>query len=171
MKKIAELQQEILETTMKIQKEYPELSKYLREMASNNSVTSHQRITALDLKNYHESLLAMVTEYSKTHEARHAKDAAANLKFSGYPTYPASEDIFNQGTTHLDIVSSRPEQSRRSGSAMNEKDFEEDRSGEDLDIPGADLDDAEEQIGSEDEENNLYSLGGDYHDDLEEDRG
>ncbi len=111
------------ETTMKIQKEYPELSKYLREMASNNSVTSHQRITALDLKNYHESLLAMVSEYSKTHEARHAKDAAANLKFSGYPIYPASEDIFNQGTTHLDIVSSRPEQSRRSGSAMNEKDL------------------------------------------------
>lgn len=30
-----------------------------------------------------------------------------------------------------------------------------------LDIPGADLDDASEDVGSEDEENNYYSLGGD----------
>jgi hypothetical protein len=38
-----------------------------------------------------------------------------------------------------------------------------------LDIPGADLDDANEEIGEEDEENNYYSLGGDDHNDLEED--
>jgi hypothetical protein len=40
--------------------------------------------------------------------------------------------------------------------------------GEDLDIPGAELDDADEGIGEEDEENNYYSLGGDNHEDLEE---
>ena len=51
---------------------------------------------------------------------------------------------------------------------MNEKDFEDDLSGEDLDIPGAELDDSNEEIGEEDEENNYYSLGGDNHDDLEE---
>lgn len=33
--------------------------------------------------------------------------------------------------------------------------------GDDLDVPGAELDDTQEDIGSEDEENNLYSLGGD----------
>jgi hypothetical protein len=38
---------------------------------------------------------------------------------------------------------------------------------DELDIPGAELDDAEENIGSEDEENNYYSLGGDNHDNLE----
>jgi hypothetical protein len=43
--------------------------------------------------------------------------------------------------------------------------------GEDLDVPGAELDDADEVIGEEDEENNYYSLGGDDHDDLEEDKG
>lgn len=32
-----------------------------------------------------------------------------------------------------------------------------DLTGEDLDIPGAELDDANEQIGGEDEENNMYS--------------
>lgn len=40
--------------------------------------------------------------------------------------------------------------------------------GGDLDIPGAELDDELEAIGSEDEENNYYSLGGDNHIDLEE---
>jgi hypothetical protein len=36
-----------------------------------------------------------------------------------------------------------------------------DMSGADLDIPGTELDDAGEEVGSEDEENNYYSLGGD----------
>lgn len=39
----------------------------------------------------------------------------------------------------------------------------DDLSGSDLDVPGSELDDAQEEIGSEDEENNLYSLGGDNH--------
>ena len=41
--------------------------------------------------------------------------------------------------------------------------------GDDLDIPGAELDDLKEATGEEDEENNYYSLGGDRHADLEED--
>lgn len=40
----------------------------------------------------------------------------------------------------------------------------------DLDVPGQDLDDTEEYLGEEDEENNYYSLGGDRHEDLEEDQ-
>lgn len=40
-----------------------------------------------------------------------------------------------------------------------------DMAGADLDVPGAELDDANEAIGSEDEENNSYSLGGDSHED------
>jgi hypothetical protein len=38
----------------------------------------------------------------------------------------------------------------------------------DLDIPGSELDDPDENIGEEDEENNSYSIGGDDHNDLEE---
>ena len=41
----------------------------------------------------------------------------------------------------------------------------------DLDIPGSELDDADEKNGEEDEENNFYSLGGENHLDLEEDHG
>ncbi|MEO8472079.1 MAG: hypothetical protein ABI477_07795 [Chryseolinea sp.] len=44
-----------------------------------------------------------------------------------------------------------------------------DFAGKDLDVPGSELDDNEEMNGSEDEENNSYSLGGDDHNDLEED--
>lgn len=40
-----------------------------------------------------------------------------------------------------------------------------DFSGKDLDVPGAEEDDASEEIGEEDEENNSYSLGGDRNDD------
>ncbi|WP_322550058.1 hypothetical protein [Flavobacterium psychraquaticum] len=47
----------------------------------------------------------------------------------------------------------------------------ENRMGSDLDVPGSELDDQQESVGSEDEENNYYSLGGDNHNDLEEDKG
>lgn len=40
-----------------------------------------------------------------------------------------------------------------------------DMTGGDLDVPGSELDDENEAIGSEDEENNSYSLGGDAHED------
>ena len=40
-----------------------------------------------------------------------------------------------------------------------------DMAGKDLDVPGSELDDANESIGSEDEENNSYSIGGDGHED------
>lgn len=45
-----------------------------------------------------------------------------------------------------------------------------DFTGQDLDVPGSELDDRAEETGDEDEENNLYSLGGENHEDLEEDR-
>lgn len=45
-----------------------------------------------------------------------------------------------------------------------------DFTGNELDVPGSEDDDAEEQIGSEDEENNSYSLGSDRHSDLDEGR-
>jgi hypothetical protein len=45
-----------------------------------------------------------------------------------------------------------------------------DFSAKDLDVPGSELDDKNEAIGSEDEENNSYSLGGDERENLEEDQ-
>ncbi len=47
------------------------------------------------------------------------------------------------------------------GEPLNES---EEVSGKDLDVPGQEDDDMNEDIGEEDEENNEYSLGGDRHD-------
>jgi hypothetical protein len=92
----------------------------------------------------------------------------------GYPLYPASEDIYNKYHEEKDINPediSKTKVSDTKAGTLNEKDFNDDVSGSDLDIPGAELDDEQENIGSEDEENNYYSLGGDDHNDLEENKG
>ena len=86
-------------------------------------------------------------------------------EFPGYPLYPVNEDIYSRYKEEEDID---PENLKTKSS--NDSDFE-DISGDDLDVPGSELDDEEENIGSEDEENNYYSLGGDDHNDLEEYKG
>lgn len=55
------------------------------------------------------------------------------------------------------------------GEELNEKSINTDMTGEDLDVPGSELDDNDENEGEEDEENNYYSLGGDNHETQEED--
>jgi hypothetical protein len=74
------------------------------------------------------------------------------------PVYKEEDDIYNKGKEE------DPSEKRKSGGG-------DENPGEDLDIPGSELDDANEAIGEEDEENNYYSLGGDNHDNLEEDQG
>lgn len=78
---------------------------------------------------------------------------------SGYPIYPVNEDIYRQFKEETEI---NPEEITASKSTHSSG------VGADLDIPGAELDDEQESIGSEDEENNYYSIGGDDHNDLEE---
>jgi hypothetical protein len=96
--------------------------------------------------------------------------------YPGYPLYPASDDIYTKFRKD-ELID--PEEAAEMQDSMdkakvhtrNEKDFDEDFSGDDLDVPGSELDNQQENIGSEDEENNYYSLGGYDHNDLEEDRG
>ena len=84
----------------------------------------------------------------------------------GYPLYPSGEDIYNTYPKEDDI---NPEDISNNLESIvndnvgtnNEKDFNDDETGGDLDIPGSELDDEQEIVGSEDEENNYYSLGGD----------
>ncbi len=94
--------------------------------------------------------------------------------FPGYPLYPASQDIYNQyEETDIDpenISKKKKSITNDPTNILNESDFDDDYTGSDLDVPGSELDDDQEDIGSEDEENNYYSLGGDDHDDLEEDK-
>src|SRR5665811_2107684 len=92
--------------------------------------------------------------------------------FQGYPIYPEGEDIYKNFQEEEDI---NPEDTSKtkepnSNNALRRKDMDDESGENDLDIPGAELDDLQEDIGNEDEENNYYSLGGDSHDDLEEDQ-
>ncbi|MDZ4681965.1 MAG: hypothetical protein SH848_08290 [Saprospiraceae bacterium] len=80
--------------------------------------------------------------------------------------YHSLEGLVNKyAKTHVGAIANEGEES------LNEKGFKDDMSGDDLDIPGSELDDQQESVGSEDEENNYYSLGGDNHSDLEENQG
>jgi hypothetical protein len=82
---------------------------------------------------------------------KNSKDSSGEDEKFPLPIYKKEDDIYKKA---------------------KEEHLEEDElgnSGAGLDVPGAELDDADENIGEEDEENNYYSLGGDDHNDLEED--
>jgi hypothetical protein len=112
----------------------------------------------------------------KEKKGREVRDAGGKggSTLPGYPSYPEKEDIFNRFREEKDInpedipepgeLSDNPTTRRAQG-------FDNDAPGSDLDIPGSELDDEMEAIGSEDEENNYYSLGGENHEDLEERKG
>jgi hypothetical protein len=76
--------------------------------------------------------------------------------------YPATEDIFvrvdQEKGVDLDSISNKKEVENRA-EIWNENTLPTKGIGSDLDVPGSELDDAQEQIGSEDEENNFYSQG------------
>jgi hypothetical protein len=110
----------------------------------------------------------------KQKNKRADNDEINNLQ--GYPLYSSEEDVYNNYQEEKDINPediSKTKESNKMDKAgkTNEKDFTDDVSGSDLDVPGSELDDKQENIGSEDEENNYYSLGGDDSNELEEDKG
>lgn len=68
-----------------------------------------------------------------------------------------SEDNINLRRAALDNTD-------EDGTPLNEGSFKNNVTGTGLDVPGANDDDENEEIGEDDEENNEYSLGGDNHD-------
>lgn len=77
--------------------------------------------------------------------------------------YPPQEDIYNKEdkleNINPDSINTENAIDQKEGE-WNENTFnidKEDQPGNDLDIPGSELDDEQENIGSEDEENNYYS--------------
>ena len=79
----------------------------------------------------------------------------------GDPVYSANEDIYSQEKKEeLNEEELPGKHKKKPASSLDEG----------LDVPGAELDDADEIIGEEDEENNYYSIGGDDHSDLDEDK-
>jgi len=80
----------------------------------------------------------------------------------GNPVYPPKEDIYQNEKREEFTPENFPGEDLQKPVPSPDKD---------LDIPGSELDDQNENIGEEDEENNYYSLGGDNHENLEEDQG
>ena len=92
--------------------------------------------------------------------------------YPAYPVYPSNEDIYSNFIKEEDMDPEQPSKLKIpivKSEMAKQLDIWQDMSGEELDVPGAELDDEQETIGSEDEENNFYSLGGEDHHDLEED--
>lgn len=96
---------------------------------------------------------------SKTDSAADkTKDSKADNKKFPLPVYDEKDDIYHRSKE----ISDNPGDRELHGNERSQ--------GPDLDVPGSELDDADEIIGEEDEENNYYSLGGERHEDLEEDK-
>jgi hypothetical protein len=89
------------------------------------------------------------------------KDNSPEAKKFPLPIYSEDEDIYKK-----EKEVAFDEDGLGNASKVKSKIKKE---GDDLDVPGSELDDADEAIGEEDEENNYYSVGGDDHQDLEED--
>lgn len=105
-----------------------------------------------------------IKQHYMSKQAKNKKESSKEEDLPGNPRYPDSEDIYSKDEKDEDIdidgdLDAKPRKKNKKSP------------GDDLDVPGSELDDADEEIGEEDEENNYYSLGGDDHDDLEEDKG
>jgi hypothetical protein len=92
-----------------------------------------------------------------------------------YKLYPEHEDIYHRYKEEEELDPediSKVKKSNPDDEILSDIDmeFNEVLVGGDLDIPGSELDDEQEMTGNEDEENNYYSLGGDGHNDLDEDK-
>jgi hypothetical protein len=109
------------------------------------------------------------------HPEEQKQDRNMNDNLSEYPLYPDSEDIYNKSRKENnidpeDISKVKDQNTAKKVRTGFEDEYESDKSGSDLDVPGSELDDERENIGNEDEENNYYSIGGDDHNDLDEDK-
>jgi hypothetical protein len=88
--------------------------------------------------------------------------------------YPAGQDIYaNAEKTSYQLLDEETAitEPRFKIREWHEEEYKPVLLGGDLDIPASELDDMDEIAGEEDEENNYYSIGGDDHSDLEEDKG
>jgi hypothetical protein len=167
MKTAKEWNQKIIDLSQRITREFPELSKYISEIPVKISEKYKPGATAENLKEYYNSLAAIVRNYSSTHDVNKTATGKEDVDFPGYPMYAPSEDIFSQEVIASDI---NPEDLANNKSPYKKKRSPNEKAFED-DVPGSELDDEQESVGSEDEENNYYSLGGDDHNDLDENNG
>lgn len=173
MKTIPELELDILNMTKHISSEYPELSKHLLEIMPPKDPNDRSDPDYKKLRQRYSKMVKLLEEHYTKISALDETTQLEQINFSEYPIYPPSEDIYTQSKEESDIdpedISKTKKPNEKSG-ILNEKNFDEDMSGDDLDIPGSEEDDQQESVGSEDEENNYYSLGDDSDTDKNEEK-
>jgi hypothetical protein len=164
MKTITELEEDIQNISKHISTEYPELAKHILEIIPPKDLNDRSDPDYKKLRLRYNLLVKLLEEHYTKISALSESTLLEQINFSEYPVYPPSEDIYTQSKEESDIDpehTSKLKKPCEKLGLMNEKIFEEDMSGDDLDIPGSEEDDLQESIGSEDEENNYYSLGDD----------
>lgn len=67
MKTEKQLNSDILEITMKIKEEYPELSKYILEMPVTIPIIKNPEVTRKALQEYYDSLDILLKDYIEDH--------------------------------------------------------------------------------------------------------
>lgn len=80
--------------------------------------------------------------------------------YPGYPSYPENEDAYTIWKEEQDLNPEDPTEKKapnKDGKTLDTREFVDEVAFDELDIPGAELDDDMEEVGSEDEENNYYS--------------
>ena len=109
------------------------------------------------------------------HSKNHLQTESKKTNTTNSMVYPASEDIYTKSKKEADINPEDTSTIKQLNQTYNEAyskniDADEDFFELGLDVPGSELDDEQEKIGSEDEENNYYSLGLDNHNELQENK-
>lgn len=115
----------------------------------------------------------MQAKTDHTKKELNPSDGTEEANLQGYPANPPGQDIYDKFLEEEEVnpedISRVKESNEMGGPGINnEHPSDGSDPGSDLDVPGSELDDNEEAIGSEDEENNYYSLGGDDHTNLDE---
>lgn len=80
MKTEQELNADILNITLKIQNNYPELSKYIDEMPVTIPNKVHPDINITNLKSYYNSLLEMVNKYEQNSKVKSNENISSSWK-------------------------------------------------------------------------------------------
>jgi hypothetical protein len=92
MKTERDLNYDILKITMIIQGSFPELSKYLEEMPVKMSDPGNMDVTAKNLKDYYDSLDALLKNYARYH--KHIQPVSTTFNHYLKPKNNESSKIF-----------------------------------------------------------------------------
>ena len=105
----------------------------------------------------------MSTKKNKIHPDAEKKDIDRN-HFDPTFSYPMAEDIYSQSEQETEIdpedISQKKTPNEPDPDAANEKDYNNEKTGDDLDVPGSEDQEDDKRNGKEDEENEYFSLGG-----------